>query len=87
MNGKGGKMLEDNQKQRSILFVEFEEYGSTNIKGLQVQSCSPIQLLAFSKYLEINSEQDLLQARAEAIRLQQQEKIITPQPQIIVPGR
>jgi len=79
----------DNQPQipSSHLVVVFEALNSVNIRHMESDGISPLQLLALASYLELLGKSQLAQQIAEQQELQRQQQLSVPKPQIVVPGR
>jgi len=50
---------------RSFLFIEFVQHDSVRMKHLQLHNVTPLQLLAFASYLEVEGKNALLKERQD----------------------
>lgn len=70
---------EEQAKERSLFFAEFESLGSVNIIGMEAKMVTPLQLLALSGYLEVTAKNQLLQEHRDQ---EENQILVASQPQI-----
>jgi hypothetical protein len=79
-------VMNDDEKERSSISVEFEEIGSVNIIRYEAMNITPMQLLAMAHFLEFEGKNSLAVQRQaqmqEEMRRQQREQIIVPKTKV-----
>ena len=73
---------ENNNEEKSFIYIEFADLGSAEIVGYQLENISPLQLLAMAHYVEFEGKSALAQQRAAQAQAAQQSKIVVPKAEI-----
>lgn len=78
--------MDENNEERSFLFIEFADIGSAEIKNYEANNVTALQLLTMSQFLEFEGKGALAMQRQAQIQAQlqkeQMQKIAVPRPNI-----
>ncbi len=73
---------ENNNKEKSFIYIEFADIGSAEIQNYKLENVSPFQLLAMAHFLEFEGKGALAVQKAAQMQAQmnkeQQQGIVVP---------
>lgn len=72
--------MTEEEKSESFLGVKFVDVGSVVFENIQVSNLTPLQMLAFAAFLEVEAKSRLAEER-------EMRKVQVPKQGIVVPGK
>jgi hypothetical protein len=75
------------EKPKSFIIVQFADVGSANMVNAQFEGVTPLQVLAFSEYLQLIGKQKLLTELQEREAQMAEQKLAVPENKIITAHR